>query len=612
MTRTRLPDTEARITQAYFIRESINRELGQIIRDTDNPLITTLLRNWDAAATPPTSLLTMMLATAARDDISTRIGALNRWGIGAPLSIYVQGDPRDHSRCRVFIEEGSPRIGIPEYWLWPEYRRHRAEYSRYVGRLAAVLGLPVILKGLGAEREFADIYPNALERRQRIDMLDWPELLREFSVINWEALFVAAGFPADCLPSLKYNVTSRPFLHHLQRRIRDWSSERWAGWFALSVAQWWAGCSPHGPLRRAWFAYNRQFLQGAVADESPAELRQAIVRTLLPGTLGRLWVRRFCEPGLRRTVGAMVERIRAAAIEAVGRSDWMAPSTRAAAVRKLRAMEIVVGWSDEGAAAESAALSSSDFAENLMALAGASADNNIRLITHPRPGGCRRNSGASPPAFVVNAFYYPEENRFVLPAGILRPPFYDPAASVPANYGAIGATIGHELCHAFDAEGRSYDHRGDRRDWWTAGDDRAYRRRAARVVALFESRQYRGMDVDGRLTLTENIADIGGLEFALAGAAAALGRALTPAELREFFVSYAVSWRAKDRRARARELLATDFHAPPMLRVNHVVRQFDEWYAAFGVPDDCAEAVPPARRIRFFGSAAASRDGKMK
>jgi len=612
MVRTTLPPTEARITQAYFIREDINRELATIIREEapTQPLIRDLLASWDTAArnpraATPTTLFTMMLAARTPTDIATRIGALNRWGIGAPLSVYVAGDPRDHSRCRVFIEEGSPRIGIPEYWLWsdPDSIAHRAAYRRYIQRLARELRLPQLLKGLGAEHEFAEIYPNALERRQRIDMLEWRELHAEFSAIDWTALFTAAGFPAERLPDFKYSVTSRPFLHHLQRRIRDWSPERWAGWFALSVAQWWAGCSPHGPLRRAWFSYTRAHLQGAVADESPAALRNAIVRTLLPNTLGRLWVARYCEPDLRRAASKIVERIRSAAIAAVSRSEWMGPSTRRAAARKLRMMDVQICW-PESWPTPVVALSPTDYVGNLMTLAAFNADQNIRSATHPRPDGCRHPvglNGWSAPVFAVNAFYYPEENRFLLPAAILRPPFYDPTASVPANYGAIGATIGHEFCHAFDAEGRNYNHRGDKYDWWGPGDDRAYQRRARAVVALFESREYRGMSVDGRLTLTENIADIGGLEFALAGAAAELGRDLTAAEMREFFTSYAVSWRAKDRLARARELLATDSHAPPMLRVNHVVRQFDEWYAAFGVPDDCAEAVPRGRRIRFFG-----------
>jgi putative endopeptidase len=108
------------------------------------------------------------------------------------------------------------------------------------------------------------------------------------------------------------------------------------------------------------------------------------------------------------------------------------------------------------------------------------------------------------------------------------------------------------------------------------------------------------MSVNGKLTLVENIADLGGLEFALAGAAAALGRPLSIAEKREFFESYAVSWRAKDRRARARELLTIDPHAPPMLRVNHAVRQFDEWYEAFNVDPSCPDYIPAEKRIRFF------------
>ena len=110
------------------------------------------------------------------------------------------------------------------------------------------------------------------------------------------------------------------------------------------------------------------------------------------------------------------------------------------------------------------------------------------------------------------------------------------------------------------------------------------------------------MEVDGRLTLVENIADLGGLEFALAGLRRALGRPATKAEHREFFTSFAISWRSKDRQKRAAELLATDPHAPPRIRVNHAVRQFEEWYAAFDVEPTAEGFIPPARRIHFFGA----------
>ena len=222
MVSTAIPATETRITQAYFIRERINRELADVIRNTTDGPIHTLLQSWDAAGTSPTGIpngltpiLMMLLSTASAVEVAANIGWMNRHGIGAPLDVYVQGDPRDHSRCRVFLEEGRPRIGIPEYWLWPRYRPHRKAYATYVNRLASLLHLPELRQGYGAEREFATIYPSALERRVRTNMFSLRELQAEYTAIDWPALLTATGLPADRLDSLLYNVTSRPFLHHL-------------------------------------------------------------------------------------------------------------------------------------------------------------------------------------------------------------------------------------------------------------------------------------------------------------------------------------------------------------------------------------------------------------
>lgn len=611
MAATSIPATETRITQAYFIRERINRELADVIRKiTDGP-IHTLLQSWDAASTEavttvPTGLtpiLMMLLTTSSPSEVAANIGWMNRHGIGAPLDVYVQGDPRDHSRCRVFLEEGRPRIGIPEYWSWDKYRPHRRAYAAYVNRLATFLHLPILRQGYGAEREFASIYPSALERRTRTNMMTLRELRAEYSAIDWTALLTATGLPAERLEDLLYNVTSRPFLHHLNRRFRAWTPTRWGAWFALSAAQWAAGLSPPGPLRAAWFAYNRRFLQGMTADDRPTELRNSIVQLLLPNTLGRLWVRDHCPASLRTSIRTMTEHIRSAALGALGSTPWLAPRTRRAAQAKLRAMDVQLCWPEPwptGSAATVGDLSPTSYVGNLLEVAARGAQRNIDQLK--KSDGCRHPTdddwGQAP--YVVNAFYYPEENRFLLPAGILRPPFYDPAASLATNYGAIGATIGHEFCHAFDSEGRQYDKEGDARNWWSDGDSRDYKSRAAQVVHLFGAARYRGMHVNGELTLVENIADLGGIEFALAGLQRALGRPAIPAELREFFVSYAVSWRAKDRLRRAAQLLESDVHAPPQLRVNLIVRQFDEWYEAFDISPDCPDYVPPAKRIRFF------------
>lgn len=610
MRATTIPDTETRITQAYFIRETINQELASVIDAAARKPgpINTLLQSWDTAttATVPiglTPILLMLLNTHTSHDIAVHMGWMNRHGIGSPLLVYVQGDPRNHTRCRVVLEEGQPRIGLPEYWMEERYSTHRRAYANYVARLSRILKFPQLRQGYAAEREFANIYPSALERRTRVDMLTFRELVAEYPAIDWSALLSATGIPPDQQTHVLYNISSLPFLHHLNRRFRTWTPSRWGAWFALSVAQWMAGLSPRGELRAAWFAYTRRFLQGMKDDDTPRNLRYGIVQALLPNTLGHLWIRDHCSVTLRRQIRVIAENIREAATEELAHTSWMSPVTQRSAIHKLREMDIQLCWPEPWpteSAAGAGDLSPTDYVGNLLAIAARATQRNLEQLN--KAGGCRHplddEWGQAP--YIVNAFYYPEENRFLMPAGILRPPFFDPTASLAANYGAIGATIGHELCHAFDAEGRKFDAHGDIRDWWSASDERDYLRKARRVVKLFESVPYRGMDVDGELTLTENIADLGGLEFALAGFRRALKRPPTKSELREFFVSYTVSWRAKDRLRRAEQLLETDFHAPPMLRVNHIVRQFDEWYEAFDIPSDCPDFVPPAKRIRFF------------
>ncbi len=602
-----IPPTETRITQAYPIRRVIDRELASVVAKAERRAgpIQDLLTSWDLAAKEHvpsglTPVLMTMLSARTASDVSARIGWMCRHGIGAPLAIYVQGDPRDHSRCRIYIEEGGTHIGIPEYWLWDEYTGQRKAYKHYVHELSRILGIPSLTQGLAADHEFAEMYPPAVPdtRHPPIDMRTWSELQSEFSVIDWTAMMRAYGFSEEQMRAHTYNVTSPAFVHHLQRRLRSWAPERWAGWLALLVAQWAAGTIPHGPMRTAWFNYTRRFLQGMKHDYSPAYLRTAIVSAIMPNRVGQLWVRDHCSPRLKRDVTAMAARIRSAAIEAMKNNSWMSESTKAAAVTKLRRLDIQVCWPDEWIALEPN-LSRDNFIGNLLEIAATATD---AAMDFAQKHTCR-DTGAkswSQPVYEVNAFYFPTDNKFLLPAAILRPPYYDPSKSVVWNYAAIGATIGHELCHAFDADGRQYDENGDRRNWWTAKDEREYKHRAEKVVRLYESVPYRGLAVNGRLTLVENIADLGGLEFALAGLRAELGRELTKAEKKEFFTAFAVSWRSKDRLKRAAQLLVTDPHAPPALRVTHAVRQFDEWYEAFDVGPECEEYIPPAQRIHFF------------
>jgi predicted metalloendopeptidase len=195
----------------------------------------------------------------------------------------------------------------------------------------------------------------------------------------------------------------------------------------------------------------------------------------------------------------------------------------------------------------------------------------------------------------------------MIPAASFLWPFYsvDQKECLGWNYGSLGAIVGHEITHAFDELGKEYNEKGVQESWWTAHDMREYSKRTKALVALFSKQTIRGMHVNGASTLSENIADLGGLGIALDALRLSLrakgfSEAQEKKELCNFFSSYAVSWRTKERPQRHLQNLILDKHAPVEFRVNLIVSQFDEWYEAFGVGPSHSLYIPPEDRIRIF------------
>lgn len=604
-----IPDTLSRISYASLIREQIDKELKRIIQSYKHKkhIIATLLQSWNNTAIKGKekgyqSLSSILLLTATTTiSTSAKIGWMIRHGIPTPLTFRVGGDPRDRHICRIVLDVANLRIGSPEFWSGPEYTKHRRMYSHYIQKLANNLGLPFLQEGYSVEKEFSAIYPSDITELKP-DLLTYQELCSACPSIDWETLFREIGFNGK---ELLYQVPPGRFLIQLNKRFNDWSDRKWSAWLTLLVAQWYAGLSPPGPLRSAWFVYNKQFLLGIPRDYSLQDLESMIVQVLLPDQLSELWIsehRKEIEEDCNK-VGEMIQKIRDAAIDCIEKTGWLSLSTKKSAIEKLRDMRIECGWIQNQKENEKLILNSDDYIGNILAIAEQACIRNLEQLD---AGGCglKKTTRWDYPAFTVNAFYFPHENRFILPAGILRPPFFDRTASDAINYGAIGATIGHELCHALDAEGRFYDKTGAVKHWWTPGDNADFLKIERKMKHLFDSVTYRGLPVDGSLTLEENIADLGGLEFALA--ALINLNSTNPRNyntlLRDFFNSYAASWWTKERLQRTKQLLNTDPHAPPMHRVNQIVRQFDEWYSAFGVDERCASFIPLDARLHLFRS----------
>lgn len=316
--------------------------------------------------------------------------------------------------------------------------------------------------------------------------------------------------------------------------------------------------------------------------------------------MGQLYVKKYFPPEAKAQVQAMVKNIIAAFAQRIDRLAWMAPQTKAKAKEKLSTLYVGVGYPEHWV----------DYA-GLEVVRGQALANAQRaeLFEYRRRlgelGGKADLSEWWMTPQTVNAVNLPLQNGLNFPAAILQPPYFDPAATAAINYGGIGATIGHEISHSFDDQGAQFDAQGRLADWWTKEDLAHFKASGAQLAAQFDSyRPFPDLAVNGKQTLSENIADLAGLAAAhdawllsLAGKPAPAAQGFSGEQ--EFFLSYAQSWRTKVRENALRQQVLLDGHAPAEYRTE-TVRNMDAWYPAFNVKPGQALYLDSKARVRLW------------
>jgi putative endopeptidase len=319
--------------------------------------------------------------------------------------------------------------------------------------------------------------------------------------------------------------------------------------------------------------------------------------------LGKVYADRYFPGPNKVAMTSLVGNLRAAMAANLADLKWMGPETRKEAVAKLDAFTPKIGAPVKYKTYDGLVIGATTLLANQIASVKWVQDFQIGRIGKP----VDRTEWLMLPQ-TVNAYYNPNYNEVVFPAAILQPPFFNLTADPAVNYGGIGAVIGHEMGHGFDDQGAKSDGKGNLRDWWTSADKANFEALTGRLAE-----QYSGFCpfdegktcVNGNLTLGENIGDLGGLSLAykayhmsLKGKQAPVIDGTTGDQ--RFFMSWAQVWRAKSREQTARQLLVIDPHSPPKYRINGIVRNFDEWYRAFGVKADDKLYLPPEKRIRIW------------
>ncbi len=554
-----------------------------------------------AAIHDRTGLARFIGATMRADVDVINDGALHTENL---FGLWVDQDFDDPSRNSAALLQGGLAMPDRSYYLddSPAMDSTRTAYRTHVARM---LGLA----GFADTARMADAVV-ALETR--IAATHWkPE--DTWDVVKGDNHWARADFSSKA-PGLEWESFFTAAGLGDQATLVAWQPSAITGLSALAASEplesWKALLAYHAIEHRAdvlpsafdheHFAFFGQVLSGA--PEQAARDQRAIQATssALGFAVGRQYVERFFPASAKARAEAMVAGIIHAFDVRIGRLDWMAPATRAEARRKLKTLRVSVGYPDRWPTYDGLEIRAGDAYGNAERLERYQYRQNLAKLHRPVD---RTEWSLTPQE--VNAVNMPAMNAMNFPAAILQPPFFDPARTDAMNYAGIGAVIGHEISHSFDNLGANFDADGRLRNWWTPEDLAHFNAATEQLVQQYNGyHPFRDLAVNGKLTLTENIADLAGLTAAYDAWHASLGGKEAPivgglTGEQQFFLSFGQVWRSKSREPLLRQRLLTDGHAPGEYRAL-TVRNLDPWYQAFNVTPDEREYLPPADRVRIW------------
>ena len=564
---------------------------------------------------------------AAVRDVDQLVRLFAQPGFASPLNAWVDADEKQSDRYVLYVAQGG--LGLPDrdYYLLdtPRYRDIRAKYLDYLAFMLGkagyadarteaekVLALETAMARTMWDRAVArnrDLTYNKLTRAE-LDALA-PGIVGPFlktlgagaagdavvvEIPPTEAEKTAARFTPEIAAKLGGGVPATIAL------IRATPIATWRAYLAAQFLGSHAAFLPKD-VDDARFAFYGTVLSGQ--PEQRVRWKRAIgaVEGQIGELVGEVYAARFYPPENKAAMDALVGNLRKAMQTNLAELKWMGPATRAEAEAKLTAFTPKIGAPKTYKTYQGLTIAADRPLANQ--IAAQKWDNDFRVARIGK--AVDRDEWFMLPQ-TVNAYYNPTFNEIVFPAAILQPPFFNLTADAAVNYGAIGAVIGHEMGHGFDDQGAKSDGAGNLRDWWTPQDKTAFEALTGKLVG-----QYSGfcpLDqgktcVNGELTLGENIGDLGGLSLAyrayklsLNGKEAPVIDGMTGDQ--RFFLAWAQVWRGKAREEQERQSLVTDPHSPPRYRINGIVRNFDEWYAAFGVKPGDKLYLPPDQRVRIW------------
>lgn len=657
----RLPDDKARYGSFDKLAEDAESQIRDILEDEDCPAAKSqaLYRSFmdtdaieAAGATPIRPALDAIDHAADKAALTRTIGALKPIDMGPDVfDIAVFGDPKNPDTNVVHLEQSG--IGLPDeaYYREDHYAPIREAYVDMVAKQLRLAGYGDEETTRAQADRFLDVetriaanhWDNVATRDSQktynpTDFVTLSDELAHFNIAAWadawqgayDATPAAKTQPVDLTAALQHTIVHEPsFLKGFDAFWNNADLDDLKLWARVHVIIGTASLLSHD-YDVANFDFYGKVLSGTTQQRDRWRRGVSLVNGVCGEDVGREYVKRHFPESSKQRMGQLVDNLIDAYRVSITNSDWLGEETKAKALEKLSKFAPMIGYTerwrdytafdvhaDAGLVANMQAAALYEWGFQL-SKAGKPVDKGEWLM-NPQ---------------TVNAYYEPSMNVIVFPAAILQPPFFNPDAEDAANYGGIGAVIGHEIGHGFDDQGAQYDGDGVLNDWWTADDKANFEKRTKALIEQYNAFVPTQLDekyadepdkaphVNGALTIGENIGDLGGVNIALKayafaldeaagrdkdGSAKAIEESLSAAPvmdgwtgLQRFFLSYASIWRSKNRDELAEKYLQIDPHSPAECRTNGIVRNVDLFYRAFDVTPDSAMWLDPDKRVRIW------------
>lgn len=620
--RTEIPDDKARWGSFHVLAEQAEKHVQQIVEESQaadpgtetrkiGDLFASFMDTERIAALGAAPLEPQLARVDEIDSIPAllrTVGELERDGVGGIIDLYVEPDPGNPQRYVPFLIQSGLTLPDESYYRLESFQETRVAYRTHIERILGLAGVadPAAAADriVALETELATHHWDNVRSRDAVatyNLTTWDEVVAQTGVDLQSWLDGVAPQHPDAFAEV---VVSQPsFLTGLGVVLTEERLDDWKAWLRFKIVHAAAAFLPDEFVAENFSFYGTQ-LTGVPVNRERWKRGVSLVEAALGEAIGKVYVERHFPAKAKEEMDDLVAHVIEAYRQSISALEWMSPETRERALAKLDAFTPKIGYPVKWREYDGLEIDATDLVGNVRRAHVHEHDRQLGKVGQP----IDRDEWYMTPQ-TVNAYYNPLMNEIVFPAAILQYPFFDADRDAAANYGGIGAVIGHEIGHGFDDQGSRFDGDGSLRDWWTDADREAFEERTKNLIAQYDTLVPLGLPpenhVNGALTIGENIGDLGGLGIALKAYRLSLDGAEDPVidgltGVQRLLLSWAQVWQQKGRDAETIRLLTIDPHSPNEFRCNQIVRNIDAFYEAFDVTEGDALWLAPEARVTIW------------